>query len=231
MNSTAQFNVIAALDLASIKTKLMNPESGEGWSRDRVDAAEFEYRRFLYLAKLYPHESAAPLCDVDIFWHHHILDTMKYAADCEQVFGYFLHHLPDNGQRGEVDAALHDRCSGRMHDLYAATFGVECGRQHNDGPAIAANAAWCQLGIKKKPQAAAAIGMQMAWCQLGIEKKSQGAAATGAQVAWCQLGSPVKADGVNAQTAWCQLLTPVTARMAAQNHRLYSPVPEVAAAA
>jgi hypothetical protein len=87
-------HAIAALDLEPIKVKLMHEESGEGWTLERANAVEFEYRRFLYLMKKFPNEQTAPLVDVDTFWHYHILDTMKYAADCEAVFGYFLHHFP-----------------------------------------------------------------------------------------------------------------------------------------
>jgi hypothetical protein len=123
MISTASFQAIADLDLEPIKVKLMHEESGEGWSLDKVNAVEFEYRRFLYLMKTFPNEQTAPLMDVDIFWHYHILDTMKYAVDCEQVFGYFLHHFPYIGLRGEDDEAAHQRVGDRMKELYEATFG------------------------------------------------------------------------------------------------------------
>ncbi|MBJ7311814.1 glycine-rich domain-containing protein [Rugamonas sp. CCM 8940] len=123
MISNDSFKVIAALDLEPIKVKLMHAESGEGWSLDQVNAVEFEYRRFLYLMKTYPQEQTAPLFDVDIFWHYHILDTMKYAADCQAVFGYFLHHFPYLGLRGEDDEAAHHRVGERMRELYEATFG------------------------------------------------------------------------------------------------------------
>jgi hypothetical protein len=123
MNSNAKLNVIADLDLDPIKVKLMHKESGEGWSRAQVDQVEIEYRRFLSLMKLFPQEQVAPLFDVDIFWHYHILDTMKYAADCEQIFGYFLHHFPYTGLRGEDDEAAHERVGARMQELYEATFG------------------------------------------------------------------------------------------------------------
>ena len=129
MNSNAELNMIAALDLDPIKVKLMHKESGEGWSRTQVDAVEFEYRRFLCLMKLFPHEQVAPRFDVDIFWHYHILDTMKYAADCEQIFGYFLHHFPYSGLRGEDDEAAHQRIGARMQELYEATFGEAYIRQ------------------------------------------------------------------------------------------------------
>jgi hypothetical protein len=123
MISTAEFNPILELDLDPIKVKLMHTESGEGWTLEHANAMEFEYRRFLYLMKMFPKEQTAPLFDVDIFWHYHILDTMKYAADCEHIFGYFLHHFPYIGLRGEDDEAAHHRIGMRMQELYEATFG------------------------------------------------------------------------------------------------------------
>jgi hypothetical protein len=125
MISAESFQAIADLDLEPIKVKLMHAESGEGWTLHMANAVEFEYRRFLYLMKTFPHEQTAPLFDVDIFWHYHILDTMKYAADCDAVFGYFLHHFPYIGLRGEDDEAAHHRVGERMKELYQATFGAE----------------------------------------------------------------------------------------------------------
>lgn len=125
MNSEEDFGPVAALDLDPIKVKLTHVESGEGWSREYADAVEFEYRRFLYLMKKFPNEQAAPLFEVDVFWHYHILDTMKYADDCEAVFGYFLHHFPYVGLRGEEDLELHHRVGERMRELYEQTYGCE----------------------------------------------------------------------------------------------------------
>jgi hypothetical protein len=124
MTSTqTNFATIEALDLDPIKVKLMHKESGEGWSLEQANAVEFEYRRFLYLMKKFPRAGAAPRSDVDIFWHYHILDTLKYARDCEAVFGHFLHHFPYVGLRGEDDLALHERAGERMQELYEETFG------------------------------------------------------------------------------------------------------------
>jgi hypothetical protein len=122
MSAQDDFSAIAALDLDPIKVKLMHKESGEGWSAEKADAVEFEYRRFLFLMKKYPQEQTAPLFDVDTFWHYHILDTMKYAVDCEAVFGYFLHHFPYIGLRGEDDQAAHVRVGERMKELYEEEF-------------------------------------------------------------------------------------------------------------
>ncbi|KGF78191.1 hypothetical protein IA69_31825, partial [Massilia sp. JS1662] len=151
------------LDLEPIKTKLMHVESGEGWSLEKANAVEKEYRRFLCLMKLYPEEDTAPLVDVDTFWHYHILDTMKYAVDCEQVFGYFLHHYPYVGMGDEADEQFRLDSGDRMRDLYEATFGeaypgarVEaansetawCAGPHGDNETrragdAAAGTAWC----------------------------------------------------------------------------------------
>ncbi len=131
-----EMEAIAALDLEPIKVKLMHQESGEGWSLERANAVEFEYRRFLFLMKKYPNEQTAPLVDVDTFWHYHILDTMKYAADCEAVFGYFLHHFPYIGLRGEDDEAAHQRVGRRMQELYEATFGEDYIRHEQLAPAF-----------------------------------------------------------------------------------------------
>lgn len=114
---------IAALDLEPIKVKLMHQESGEGWTLEYANAVEHEYRRFLFLMKTFPHEQAAPLVDVDTFWHYHILDTLKYAADCDAVFGHFLHHFPYIGLRGADDLVAHERLGVRMQELYESTFG------------------------------------------------------------------------------------------------------------
>jgi hypothetical protein len=124
MNSLQDgFATISALDLEPIKVKLMHKESGEGWSLEKAKAIEFEYRRYLYLMKKFPNEQAAPSMDVDTFWHYHILDTLKYAQDCQEVFGHFLHHFPYLGLRGEEDLLAHQQVGDRMRVLYEDTFG------------------------------------------------------------------------------------------------------------
>jgi len=61
------------------------------------------YKRFLYLTMRHPGKQIVIPEVLDVFWHHHILDTRKYADDCEKVFGQFLHHFPYFGLRGEED--------------------------------------------------------------------------------------------------------------------------------
>jgi hypothetical protein len=184
MTSNTEFNAIAELDLDPIKVKLMHKESGEAWSLEKANAVEFEYRRFLQLMKMYPGEQTAPLFDVDTFWHYHILDTMKYAADCEQVFGYFLHHFPYIGLRGEDDEAAHHEAGSRMQELYEATFGEAYIRGH---------------GRETTAWSGAADPQTAAWSGAAVKAAWSGAAV---QTAWSGAAGKVPESGATAKTAW-----------------------------
>lgn len=150
MITNAKFNTIAELDLGPIKLKLMHKESGEGWSLAQANAVELEYRRFLCLMKQFPHEQIAPMFDVDIFWHYHILDTMKYAADCEHMFGYFLHHFPYLGLQGEDEEAVAKQAGTRMQELYEASFG-EAYTRLNEVKKVSAVTTYCSNFAQNDP--------------------------------------------------------------------------------
>ncbi|MFS2026496.1 glycine-rich domain-containing protein [Massilia sp. CT11-137] len=182
MNANDLFNAVMQLDLEPIKTKLMHVESGEGWSLDKATAVEKEYRRFLCLMKMYPEESIAPLVDVDTFWHYHILDTMKYAVDCEQAFGYFVHHYPYVGMRGGDDAQFRIDSGERMQSLYEATFG-EAYPVADAAPVEASGTAYCAGPWDKQGAQAAARG-ETAYCA-GPWDKPRARAAAGAGTAYC----------------------------------------------
>ena len=206
MIPNTDFALVSALDLDPIKTKLMHAASGEGWSLEHANAVETEYRRFLYLMKAFPSEQIAPTRDVDTFWHYHILDTMKYARDCEQAFGYFMHHYPYLGLAGDNGVEMQQQAGERMRELYESTFGVSYERLSGADGALeadevqmacdlatrqAANSAWC-FG----PGSVKAAGTETAWCfGPGIVK------AADIETAWCIGTGNVKATGV--ETAWC----------------------------
>jgi hypothetical protein len=97
---------IAKLQLDSILYSLVAKADGPEWPHDRAKKAVEWYRRFLFLVARYPNEAIVPTKDIDEVWHTHILDTRKYAADCQEVFGDFLHHFPYLGSRGVADAEL-----------------------------------------------------------------------------------------------------------------------------
>jgi hypothetical protein len=97
---------VNSLDLEPIKYKLMEEEDGENWSLEKCDAIEPVYKGMLVLAGVYqdiPGVSIAPCKVVDIFWHYHVLDTQKYPEDCFNALGFFLHHFPYAGLRGDAD--------------------------------------------------------------------------------------------------------------------------------
>jgi len=66
------------------------------WATDKMKQIELRYRRFLFMAAT-SGKVIIPSKDVDTFWHHHILDTHKYADDCHWAFGFYLHHCPGFG--------------------------------------------------------------------------------------------------------------------------------------
>jgi hypothetical protein len=224
MISNQATDAVWNIDLGPIKAKLMHMEAGEGWSRQRVDMVEVEYRRFLHLMKIYPNEQLAPSEDTDTFWHYHILDTMKYAVDCATVFGYFLHHFPYLGLRGEDDEQVLMQCGDRMRDLYESTFGVSylspvameatapayCSAPGKPSVSPAVNAAYCSAPGKQAAYCSApgkqaaycsAPGKQAAYCS-APGKQAAYCSAPGKQAAYCSAPGN-RALGPATNTAYC----------------------------
>jgi hypothetical protein len=183
---------IEALDLTPIKFKATRSEAGDGygWSPQYADQMEIAYKRYLILHAKYPEMTLAPERDIDRFWHMHILDTRKYATDCDATFGHFLHHFPYLGLRGEGDAEALQDAFEAMQRLYAQEFGEPMVAQRD--------AAWCSV---ENPQAKAA------WCS--VEKPQAKAAwcsadALQAKAAWCSIEQPAGA----LKSAWCSIEQP-----------------------
>jgi hypothetical protein len=172
---------IHALDLTPIKFKATRrkDDDGCGWSAEHADRMETAYKRYLILHAKYPHLALAPERDIDRFWHMHILDTRKYAADCEAVFGEFLHHFPYLGLRGEEDERALDEAYRTMQQLYAREFGEPV-------PVLQRDAAWCSVEPAKGSAAWCSVEPvqgSAAWCSVEPVKGS---------AAWCSV-EPVRA--------------------------------------
>ena len=221
MNSTDDFKAIAELDLEPIKVKLMHEESGEGWTLERANAIEFEYRRFLVLMKKYPHEQTAPLVDVDTFWHYHILDTMKYAADCDAMFGYFLHHFPYIGLRGEDDVAAHQRLGERMKELYQATFGEAYARGAAKPAAFSGVAS--QAAFSGVAAQTAFSGMTAGTAFSGMAARTAFSGVT-AKTAFSGVAAKSAFSGVAARSAFSGVAAPDTAEFYTRRPRLAASV-------
>lgn len=107
------------LDLAPIAYQLMQPQAGAYWTKPQVVKAIAEYLAFLYLSNRYPHLQLAPSLEIDRVWHCHILDTQKYAEDCQLLFGYMIHHFPYLGLRGIQDQHNQKQAYGLTKNLLA----------------------------------------------------------------------------------------------------------------
>ncbi|PHV07605.1 hypothetical protein CSQ96_10500 [Janthinobacterium sp. BJB412] len=218
MDSTT-FDAIAQLDLEPIKVKLMHRESGEGWTLEHANAIEFEYRRFLILMKKFPNEQTAPLVDVDTFWHYHILDTMKYAADCDAIFGHFLHHFPYIGLRGEDDEQAHLRVGQRMKELYEQTFGEDYVRAEAAYSGVANQAAYSGAAAAQTAYSGAAAA-QTAYSGAAAKTAYSGAAA--AQTAYSGAAAKTAYSGAAAKTAYSGAAAAQTAYSGAAAKTAYS---------
>lgn len=115
--------VIQNLDLEPIMVKAMDKEEGLGWNLDITKTVAEEYRKYLTLCLENPNDNIVPSGMVDDFWHLHILDTQKYQEDCQNIFGYFLHHFPYFGMRGEEDARNLQKAWNESCQLYEQRFG------------------------------------------------------------------------------------------------------------
>ena len=113
---------VSKIDFAMQSRKLVEEH---GWSAETCAEVEDLYRKFLSLNIRYPERKLCPNGPVDEFWHAHILDTRKYAADCEQLFGEMLHHYPYFGMRGPEDKADLDRTFADTVDLFIRHFGID----------------------------------------------------------------------------------------------------------
>jgi len=114
---------INELNLDPIKFKLMDEKEGEEWSREYVDEVEVWYKRFLFLNFKFRNRAIVVNRVLDIFWHYHILDTAKYAEDCERIFGYFFHHFPYFGMRGPDDARNLKKAFDETLELFRQEYG------------------------------------------------------------------------------------------------------------
>ncbi|HEV7914903.1 MAG TPA: hypothetical protein VGP22_14140 [Albitalea sp.] len=187
---------IEALDLGMIKFKATCGDDGHGWSEARAEAAATAYKRYLILHAKYPEMTLAPDRDTDHFWHLHILDTRKYAADCDAIFGRFLHHFPYLGLRGAEDAKALDEAFAKQQQLVEQEFGAAAPRGDAAWCAIEpTKAAWCAI----EPTKAAWCAIEptkAAWCAIEPTKAAW-CAIEPTKAAWCAI-EPTKA-------AWCAI--------------------------
>ncbi len=191
---------IFALNFDQIKSKLMHETEGYGWTQQQADQSEVEYKRYLVLLIKYPEETIVPSVYADKFWHGHILDTIKYAEDCDNIFGHFLHHYPYFGLRGEQDAANQTVAADTMRRLYEKEFGQ---------PKAVGKAAYCGKAAANADQDAAYCGRaNVSYCGKVSDKlvaaPEQDVAYCGrASVSYCGKASDTVKSASNQDAAYC----------------------------
>lgn len=122
-DTTAMWSAIEELDFERIKAKLLHKHRGAVTEHD-IARAEAGYRQFLKIIAKYPDAPVVPSEAVDEFWHMHILDTQRYGADCERIFGYMVHHDPYIGIDGPQDEARLADAARSSHALFMREFGT-----------------------------------------------------------------------------------------------------------
>lgn len=72
--------------------------SDEEISSSEIDLIEQEFKRFLSLPLLFPTAQYpfVPSGKVDAMWHKFILDTKRYREFCDNVYGEYLDHTPQD---------------------------------------------------------------------------------------------------------------------------------------
>lgn len=125
---TAALQAVSQIDLSPINEKLQYDNPGL-WSGETLAQTELDYRRFLALTLLYPSTTLVVNKILDDYWHQHILDTHKYAADCDKLFGFFLHHYPYFGMSDDEDAQRLLDAFTVTQQLWEEAFGVPVGRE------------------------------------------------------------------------------------------------------
>lgn len=116
---------LKSLDLRLIAQKLMYPDYGQGWRQSQVESAIARYKMFLHLLFLYPNSTIVPTQEIDQVWHQHILDTRKYAQDCQWLFGYFVHHYPYFGMGSDAEKQALETAFADTQTLFAEHFGID----------------------------------------------------------------------------------------------------------
>jgi hypothetical protein len=96
---------IEAIDFTELKCNMSTRLGGHGWPAEQCSWAEDQYKKWLFLRRKHENQLLSPNTEIDKFWHEHILDTRAYFRDTARIFGYYQHHFPYFGARGDADLA------------------------------------------------------------------------------------------------------------------------------
>jgi hypothetical protein len=185
---------IHALELESVKLRVMDPKLGEGWTREYADSIETAYKTYLtMLVKYQDHAEDILLSeDVDEFWHTHILQTFKYADDCQNVFGKFLHHAPHVGEVTAEDIEKRVALAETTRALYEREF----------GSARNAGAAWSGIPLGAKNAASSDTATRFENAAMSAAFIGKGIAAENAAMSAAFIGKKITAENAAMSAAF-----------------------------
>src|SRR5919202_166339 len=69
-----------------------------GVSREIAELHELECKKYLLLCALYPKAKLGMKGPVDNYWHTFLLFTKYYCRFCQQIAGFFIHHVPNTNK-------------------------------------------------------------------------------------------------------------------------------------
>jgi hypothetical protein len=125
------------LDWDLISKNLISSHTQHQWTAEKLQSAINLYKMFLCLHFLFPDIELAPTPEIDRLWHTHILlNTAKYIHDCQQLYGYTLHHYSAVGDKLEMIPQHQQLAFDVTKTLFAEIFGVDilqnCGSHWGD---------------------------------------------------------------------------------------------------
>ncbi|CAF1076920.1 unnamed protein product [Adineta ricciae] len=89
------------------------------------------YERFLYITAKYSsmneYQSIHPTCAIDIAWHSHMQEPLKYADDCNRLVGFIMNHTPWSSTRTANDIAQSRR---EISEIWNIEFERSMERDH-----------------------------------------------------------------------------------------------------
>lgn len=161
---------VDGVNLSHVRDRLRTEHK---WTMEFASRVEREYRRFLVMLAFFDH--VVPLRMVDLLWHAHILDTRKYARDCDVIFGKFMHHAPTYTEAAREVLQYHlaqtaSSYVGLFHEPYPRTIDVDegercrcdgCGTERNGGRAKAeCNGGFATIAPRARPECDGCSGDQ-----------------------------------------------------------------------
>jgi hypothetical protein len=108
----SKLDLLSRWDLGPVTDYLVD---STGRPRRAILRLEDHYRAFIALVLLQPEKPYGMGGDLDTYWHAHLLHTKDYAAMCESVVGFFIHHAPASSS---VVAADYSDTASDLKDVF-----------------------------------------------------------------------------------------------------------------